>query len=133
MNTLMKTLNILSIIFLAFMMLYGAYNHVTNPAFYNGFIPDFMPKLIVNYFSAVMELMIGVLILVPKWRRFGAYSFIILIFAFFPIHVWDLLKDTPAIGSKSAAVIRLIVQCLFIGIGYFVFKRSSFDSAQRVK
>ena len=55
MNTLMKTLNILSIIFLAFIMLYGAYNHVTNPAFYNGFIPDFMPKLIVNYFSAVMD------------------------------------------------------------------------------
>jgi uncharacterized membrane protein len=130
MITLMKTLNILAIIFLAFMMLYGAYNHVANPAFYNGFIPDFMPKIIVNYFSAVMELFIGVLILVPKWRRFGAFSFIALMLAFFPIHIWDLLKDIPAIGSKQAGVIRLVVQFIFIGIGYFVFKRASLSRAK---
>jgi hypothetical protein len=44
--------------------------------------------------------------------------------AFFPIHIWDLLKEVPAIGSKDAAIIRLVVQFIFIGIAYFVFKKS---------
>ncbi len=130
MNKVIRSLNILAIIFLSFMMLFGAYNHVANPAFYNGFIPDFFPKLIVNYFSAVVELVIGVLIIVPKWRKVGSLSFIGLMIAFFPIHIWDLLKEVPAIGSKEAAIIRLVVQFIFIGIAYFVFKKSSF---QKVK
>ena len=106
------------------MMIYGAYNHVANPDFYNGFIPDFFPKLIVNYFSAVVELIIGFLIIFPKWRKMGSLSFIGLMIAFFPIHIWDLLKEVPAIGSKDAAIIRLVVQFIFIGIAYFVFKKS---------
>lgn len=105
-------------------MLFGAYNHIANPNFYNGFIPDFLPKIAVNYLSALVELIIGVLILIPNKRNLGALSFVALMVAFFPIHIWDLLKDIPAIGSKQAAVIRLVVQCIFIAIGYFVFKKS---------
>ena len=33
----------LAAFFLIIMMIYGAYNHVANPEFYNGFIPDFFP------------------------------------------------------------------------------------------
>ena len=131
MNKIIKSLNIMAIIFLAFMMIYGAYNHVANPNFYNGFIPDFFPKLIVNYFSAIVELIIGLLILTPKWRKMGSLSFIGLMIAFFPIHIWDLLKDVPAIGSKEAAIIRLVVQFIFIGIAYFVYKKSGFQKIRK--
>jgi uncharacterized membrane protein len=124
MNNIIKGLNIFAIIFLAVMMLFGAYNHVANPVFYNGFIPDFFPKLIVNYLSAFVELTIGILILAPNFRKIGSLSFIGLMIAFFPIHIWDLLKDVPAIGSKEAATIRIAVQFVLIGIGYFVFKKS---------
>mgnify|MGYP000159172914 CR=1 FL=1 len=124
MNVVTKILNILAISFIACMMIYGFYNHIANPAFYNGFIPDFFPKLIVNYFTSAVELIIGILIIVPRWRKLGALSFMGLMVAFFPIHIWDLLKDIPAIGSKQAAVIRLIVQFIFIGIAYFVYKKA---------
>jgi uncharacterized membrane protein len=126
MNKIIRILNILAIIFLSFIMVYGAYNHVANPAFYNGFIPAIFPKLIVNYFSAVVELIIGLLIIVPKWRKMGSLSFIGLMIAFFPIHIWDFLKEVPAIGSKEAAIIRLVVQFIFIGIAYFTFKKSGY-------
>lgn len=125
MNKIIRSLYFLAIIFLSLMMLFGAYNHVVNPEFYNGFIPSPFPKLIVNYFSAVLELIIGVLIIFPRWRKMGTLSFIGLMIAFFPIHIWDLLKDVPAVGSKEVAIIRLIVQFIFIGIAYFVFKKDS--------
>jgi uncharacterized membrane protein len=124
MNIVIKISNILAIFLLAFMMIFGAYNHVADPEFYDGFIPDFFPKLTVNYISAIVELIIGVLIILPNWRRLGSLLFIGLMVAFFPIHIWDLLKDVPAIGSKQLAMIRLVVQFIFIGIAYFVFKRT---------
>ena len=124
MNIVIKVSNILAIFILVFMMIFGAYNHVADPEFYNGFIPDFFPKLTVNYISAIVELIIGVLIILPNWRRLGALLFIGLMVAFFPIHIWDLLKDVPAIGSKQLAMIRLVVQFIFIGIAYFVFKKA---------
>ena len=130
MNAVVRALNILANIFLALMMIYGAYNHVANPGFYNEFIPAFFPKLIVNYFSAVVELSIGVLLILPNLRRIGALSFIALMVGFFPIHIWDLMKDVPAIGSKDAAMIRLVVQFIFIGIAYFVFKKSRINNPE---
>lgn len=124
MYLVIKVSNILAIFILAFMMIFGAYNHVADPEFYDGFIPDFFPKLTVNYISAIVELIIGVLIILPNWRRLGALLFIGLMVAFFPIHIWDLLKDVPAIGSKQLAMIRLVVQFIFIGIAYVVFKKA---------
>ena len=132
MNKVMKSLNILAIIFLCLIMISGAYNHIANPDFYNGFIPDFFPKLLVNYFSAVVELIIGVLIIFPKWRKMGSLLFIGLMIAFFPIHIWDLLKEVPAVGSKEAAIIRLVVQFIFIGIAYFVFKKPGFRKIEKI-
>lgn len=107
------------------LMLFGAYNHLANPDFYLGFIPENLPKAPVHYLTALVEFIIGSLILIPKYRRLGALSFIALMLAFLPIHIWDLLKDMPAIGSKQAAIIRLIVQFVFIAIAYFIFKRSN--------
>jgi uncharacterized membrane protein len=124
MDIVIKISNISAIFILAFMMIFGTYNQVADPEFYDGFIPDFFPKLTVNYISAIVKLIIGVLIILPNWRRLGSLLFIGLMVAFFPIHIWDLLKDVPAIGSKQLAMIRLVVQFIFIGIAYFVFKRT---------
>ena len=107
MDIVIKISNISAIFILAFMMIFGTYNQVADPAFYDGFIPDFFPKLTVNYISPIVELIIGVLIILPNWRRLGALLFIGLMVAFFPIHIWDLLKDVPAIGSKQLAIISL--------------------------
>ena len=124
MDKMLNVLNLLVIILLGIMMLFGAYNHVANPAFYNGFIPDFLPKLLVNYFTALVELIIGILIIFPNLRRLGLLLFIGLMLAFFPVHIWDVLKEIPAIGSKEAAIARLVVQFFLIGIAYFALKRT---------
>jgi uncharacterized membrane protein len=87
MDIVIKISNISAIFILAFMMIFGTYNQVADPEFYDGFIPDFFPKLTVNYISAIVKLIIGVLIILPNWRRQGALLFIGLMVAFFPIHI----------------------------------------------
>ncbi len=126
----MKYLKYLLLAITSFLMIYGSYNHVANPAFYNGFIPDFLPKLAVNYFSAVVELIVGILLIIPKTRAKGFLSFSILMVAFLPIHIWDLFKEVPAIGSQNAAIIRLIVQFIFIALTYLAYKAESKKSLE---
>ena len=50
--------------------------------------------------------------------------------AFLPIHIWDLFKEVPAIGSQNAAIIRLIVQFIFIALTYLAYKAESKKSLE---
>lgn len=43
---------------------------------------------------------------------------------FLPIHIWDVTKEIPAIGSKTAAGIRLGIQFLLIAAGWWIYKTS---------
>jgi uncharacterized membrane protein len=118
-----KVASYIIILLFTFMMLFGSYNHIAKPEFYNGFIPNIFPKLMINYLSAIIEGIIGLLIIFPKTRLNGIKAFTILMVAFFPIHIWDLLKEIPAIGSKQAAIIRIVVQVIFIILGLVLIKR----------
>jgi hypothetical protein len=42
---------------------------------------------------------------------------------FLPLHVWDVFRDKPAIGSHQIALIRLPIQFLLIFIGWFISKK----------
>ena len=110
------------IVFFFILMLLGGINHFTSPDFYNGLIPNFLNKNFVNYFSGVIELMIAMLILFKRTRYYGLYLFVLLMILFMPIHIWDLLKEQPAIGSKNIALVRVFIQIIFIISGYFVTK-----------
>ncbi len=65
--------------------------------------------------------MIGVALLTPKFRAYGGLGFMALMTGFFPIHVWDLLKDEPFIGSKIGAAVRLVLQLLLIYTGWRIY------------
>lgn len=124
MHFLKKAFYYISLLIIVSSMLFGAYNHIAAPEFYNNFIPDFLPKLIVNYISAIIEFIIGVLVIFPKMRVLGAKAFIILMICFFPVHIWDLFREEPAIGSFNLAVVRIFIQFLFIYMAYFVSRLS---------
>lgn len=119
----MKIIKLIALGLLALFMVYGGINHFRNPAFYDAFMPDFFPKLLANYASGAVEIILGVGLLFPKWRMQAAWGILILMLIFLPLHIWDLFKDQPAIGSMKAAMIRVPVQFLFIGWAYW-FTRS---------
>ena len=103
-------------------MIVAGINHFINPKFYAAFMPSFFPKPLANIVSGAVEIIIGVLLFIPEFRKFGGLGFFLLMIVFLPLHVWDLMKEKPAIGSKKIAIVRLILQFLLIYFGWIVWK-----------
>jgi uncharacterized membrane protein len=109
---------------LAALMLLGAYGHIANPDFYRPMTPAFIPLGFANWASVVVEAAIGIGLIIPSTRKLAAWGFFLLMIVFLPIHIWDLIQETPVVGSRQAAVIRLIVQLLLIYAGWYVQRTS---------
>ena len=104
-------------------MISGALGHAFSPEMYTPMIPEFVSTTLAHTLSIILEAGIGVTLLLPKYRRIGGIGFMLLMIAFLPIHVWDVFRETPAIGSSPAPAIRLVIQFVLIYMGYWVFKR----------
>lgn len=118
-----KTWNVLKYI-LALFLIYGGVQHFLKAEFYIPFVPSFLPaKMFVIYASGILEILFGVLLLIPKYAHYGALGILALMIAFLPIHVSDVFSDTPAIGSSKAAYIRLPIQFLLIWISWKLSQR----------
>lgn len=103
----------------AIFMVYAGVQHFISPDFYRPFVPAFLPfTLAIIYVSGVLEVLLGILLIIPKYGKLAAFGILILMIAFLPIHIWDIFTDTPAIGGHKAALIRLPVQLLFIAIAW---------------
>lgn len=114
---------ILKIIFGVFFC-YAGFMHFKKPIFFNGFIPDFLPKLIVNYIFGVIEFILGIGLFFKLSEKNAAYGIFLLMILFLPIHIWDVFKEKPAIGSKKLAMIRIPIQLLFMYISYLLYENS---------
>ncbi len=122
MKLLWRILQILLALFLG----YAGIQHFLKPDFYEPFVPAFLPaKTMIVYASGAVELLLGILLLVPKYTKKAATGIIILMLLFLPIHIWDIFQETPAIGSQQAALIRVPVQFVFIGWAYVVKRFSN--------
>lgn len=100
-------------------MIYAGVQHLIKPDFYIPFVPSFIPfTKAVIYTSGIVEIILGIMLFLPKYAKQGALGILLLMLIFLPIHIWDVFSDTPAIGSHKAALIRLPVQLLFIGLAW---------------
>jgi uncharacterized membrane protein len=110
-------------IFIAVIMILGAIGHVASPDMYSVLIPSFMSEFIAHLFAIITEVAIGIALIIPKFRKYGGLAFMILMIIFLPIHVWDMLKEEPFIGTKTIALIRVVVQVLMIYVGWWICKK----------
>ncbi|TLP74398.1 hypothetical protein [Maribacter sp. ACAM166] len=118
----MKILQIIVVFILAFLMLSGAFYHLYAPESYSNFIPEFFPETLAHILSSIAEASIGIALLIPKYRKRGGLGFVLLMIIFLPIHIWDLTKDIPAIGTKMAAGVRIVIQLVLIAAGWWIYK-----------
>lgn len=116
----MKT--ILSYIFAAILLL-SAVMHAIKPEFYAPMIPEFISENLANILSTITEAIVAILLILPKYRKLGGLGFMILMLAFLPIHIWDLTKEVPMVGSKGAAIFRLVMQFVLIYAGWWIYKK----------
>ena len=117
--------NVFSIIF-GIILLGAAYNHIVNAEIYTAMVPKFITILFADIFAVVAETLVGILLLIPKTRKYGAIGFTILMIIFLPLHIWDVFRvknqENPLVKSMNVAVIRLVIQLMVIAFGFWMFQ-----------
>lgn len=98
--------------------------HIIKPKFFNGFIPDIFPKLLINYLFGSIEIILGIGLFFDQTTKNASLGIFILLLLFLPIHIWDLTKKKPAIGSKKLAIIRIPLQFLLMYLSYLIYTNS---------
>ncbi|HAA15367.1 MAG TPA: hypothetical protein DCE41_28195 [Cytophagales bacterium] len=116
-------MRILAYVFAA-IMLASAVGHFINPEFYSAMIPSWAPEGLTNIAVGLGEFAVAVALILPKYRKLGALGWTILMLIFLPIHIWDLTRDQPAMGSTTAATVRLVIQFVLIYGGYRLYQKS---------
>lgn len=98
--------------------------HFIKPQFFKNFIPDFFPKKLVNYVIGFIEFSLGLGMFFSDTVNTSSLGVLILLIFLLPIHIWDVRKDRPAIGSKKSAIIRILIQFVLMYGIYFVYIHS---------
>jgi uncharacterized membrane protein len=121
----MKIVWIVVRVLFAIFIIYAGIQHFVKPTFYIPFAPSFLPfTTAIIYASGILEIILGIMMIIPKHSKHGAFGILLLMLIFLPIHVWDVFSTTPAIGSHQAALVRLPVQFLFVFLAWKIKKLS---------
>lgn len=111
-------------LFGAFFIAAGA-NHFINPGFYVRMMPAYLPlhgELVA--ISGVAEIVLGAMLLVPRFQVMAAWGLIALLVAVFPANLnMALNADQFAAMSPLALWIRLPIQGLLIAWAYWYTRR----------
>jgi uncharacterized membrane protein len=122
----MKTTKlVLTYLFGAFLIVAGV-GHFLNPQKYFAFIPDFLPKEAVNYLSGLLEILAGIGVFIPRFKNISTFTILLMMVAFLPLHIIDVFKEQPAIGSHTIALIRLPLQFVLIYWAWFICDKNYF-------
>jgi uncharacterized membrane protein len=116
-------IQITTIVFGIFFMFAGIM-HVIKPHVFKHFIPDFLPKKIINCIIGLIEFSFGLGLFFSQTIKNAAIGIFILMLVFLPIHIWDATKERPAIGSKKTAIIRIPLQFLLMYCAYLIYIKS---------
>jgi uncharacterized membrane protein len=101
--------------------------HFVNPEFFNDIVPPWLPpnESFWTYASGVAELIVGPLLIWPKYRRIGALAAIALFVAVYPANIymtWDW-RDRE-FSERLVSYVRLPLQFVMIWLAYRVYRVS---------
>ncbi len=101
-------------------------NHFLNTDFYLKIMPSYLPwHLFLVYLSGIFEIILGALLLIPKFSRFAAWGLIALLIAVFPANIY-MAMNTELFPEPNPLLIwvRLPLQFLLI-VWAFWFTKSA--------
>ena len=98
--------------------------HFTDPGWFLYIIPPYLGfiGLELVYISGFFEILLGTLLLFPKYRKIAAYGIILLLIAVYPANIYLAFNEVPqkliGVTSFMASWIRLPLQFILIWIAY---------------
>ena len=98
--------------------------HFISPEKFLLIMPPYLPyHLELIYISGFIEILLGVLLLIKRWRVFAGVGLIILLISVFPANIYlyssDIARDAYGQISKSDALIRMFFQLPLVMIAYW--------------
>lgn len=95
-------------------------NHFRKPKMYVKIIPPYFPNpKLLNILSGLAEIIFGLLLCLPAYSHFGAYGIILLLIAFFTVHIYMLQDKKASFGlPRWILILRLPLQLLLIYWAY---------------
>ena len=127
-DNIIKKYKIITVLVMSFMYIFVGVKHFTDPQYFvNITPPQIQHKLFVVYFTGVLEVLGGLLILNKKTRMIGAYTLIFLLIMVFPANIYLYVSEIPQqlLGiSKRDALLRLPFQAPLIVIAYWHSKQN---------
>ncbi len=105
---------------LALFMVVAGSMHFINPDFYVAIMPPYLPwHLALVYLSGLCEIVLGLLLLLPRTSQTAAWGIVALLVAVFPANIYlyqhqDLLPAPPLIH-----LLRLPLQGVFLAWAYW--------------
>jgi uncharacterized membrane protein len=117
---------------MAIFYLVAGLNHFRDPDFYTPLIPDYLPlPVFINMTSGVLEVLLAICLMIPKFRALGATGILVLLILFIPSHVYFIQIGACVEGglctSLWVAHVRLwVIHPILIiwaySIGFLEFK-----------
>ena len=100
--------------------------HFIDPEYFLSIVPPYLPyHLELVYISGLFEILFGLLMLLPKYRYYGAIGLILLLVAVFPANIYlaQSKEAQEAIGAtQQIATWRLPIQGVLIWIAFYIRK-----------
>ena len=127
-NSFIKNYKLITILVMSFLYIFIGAKHFTEPQYFvNITPPQVQHKLFAVYFTGVLEILGGLLILNKKTRMIGAYTLIFLLIVVFPANIYLYISETPQqlLGiSKTQALTRMPFQAPLILLAYWHSKEN---------
>lgn len=94
--------------------------HFVNPDFFLKIVPPYLPfHHALVYISGVAEIVLGIALLIPKYRRLAAWGVILLLIAVFPANVYQYTSGGAGMEVSEVMLIgRLFMQGVLIAWAY---------------
>jgi uncharacterized membrane protein len=85
-------------------------------------LPPWVPyRFFIIYATGLLELVVGIILFIPKFQNFAAKSAIVILVVFFPANIYAALNATGLGGHQWGAIYLLIrtpLQLILIGWAY---------------
>jgi uncharacterized membrane protein len=112
---------------LAFLFIAAGINHFIRPDMYLKIMPPYLPwPLFLQYVAGFFEILLGILVLIPRYSRLAAWGLIALLIAVFPANIQMALNpDQYPEFSPMAIYLRLPLQFVIIAWAWWYTRENA--------
>ena len=123
-DKIISVLKIFTIYLMSFGYIWVGAKHFIEPSFFLKIMPPYLPyHLELVYLSGAFEIILGIGLLIKKYRKLVSWALIFLLIGVYPANIYLAFNQEPQqalnISSFLASWVRLPLQFVFIALAYW--------------